>query len=68
MKVEVEGGELLGFGSANPCTKESYLEGQFTTYYGRSQAIIRVNSSDEFAIKVTDGAEEIKKVVDVKGK
>lgn len=48
LKVSVEGGELLGFGSANPKTEENYLSGEFTTYYGRAQAIVR---------KVTDNVE-----------
>lgn len=43
ISVSVEGGTLLGYGSANPRTEENYLEGKFTTYYGRSQAIIKVN-------------------------
>lgn len=46
LNVAVQGGELLGFGSANPCTKEDYLSGTFTTYYGRAQAIVRVTSDD----------------------
>lgn len=39
--VQVEGGELLAFGSANPCTTESYLAGSYTTYYGRALAVVR---------------------------
>ncbi|MCH4191122.1 MAG: DUF4982 domain-containing protein [Butyrivibrio sp.] len=41
LKVTVEGGRLLGFGSACPRTTESYLEGSYTTYYGKSLAVIR---------------------------
>jgi len=41
LRITVEGGELLGFGSANPCTEEDYLSGVFTTYYGRAQAVVR---------------------------
>lgn len=41
LHIAVENGELLGFGSANPRTEESYLAGQFTSYYGRAQAIVR---------------------------
>lgn len=36
----VENGELLGFGSANPRTEESYQSGSFRTYYGRALAVI----------------------------
>lgn len=42
LSVRVEGGELLGFGSANPRTEENYLSGTFTTYYGKAQAVVRV--------------------------
>lgn len=41
LTVTVEGGELLGFGSANPCTEEQYHTGVFTTYYGRALAVVR---------------------------
>lgn len=39
--VTVSGGELLGFGSANPRTEESFTSGVYTTYYGRALAVIR---------------------------
>jgi len=41
MTVTVAGGELLGFGSANPCHKEQYHTGSFTSYYGRALAVVR---------------------------
>ncbi len=41
LTVTVENGELLGFGSANPRTEETYTSGSFTTYYGRALAIVR---------------------------
>lgn len=44
LTVQVEGGTLLGFGSARPSTEESYLTGTFTTHYGRSMAVIRPES------------------------
>jgi Beta-galactosidase/beta-glucuronidase len=44
LTVKVEGGELLGFGSANPRTEESFLTGIYTTWYGRSLAAIRCES------------------------
>lgn len=53
LKVNVEGGELLGFGSANPCTEEQYHTGEFITYYGRAQAIVRITEESAFKIKVT---------------
>ena len=38
--VTVTGGKLLGFGSANPRTEESFVTGEYTSYYGKAQAII----------------------------
>lgn len=45
LEIKVENGQLLGFGSANPRTEESYQSGTFTTYYGRAQAVIRCSES-----------------------
>lgn len=61
MKVFVEGGELLAFGSANPRTEESYLDGNFTSYYGRSQAIIRVGNEKELKICVVTEKERVER-------
>ncbi|MDO5392593.1 MAG: DUF4982 domain-containing protein [Eubacteriales bacterium] len=47
IKVIVSGGELLGFGSANPRSEENFLSGEYTTWYGRSQAVVRVDSTSE---------------------
>lgn len=55
VSVETEGGELLGFGSANPRTEESYLEGAFTTYYGYAQAVVRAGEKGKIRIRVRDG-------------
>ena len=41
LTVKVDGGKLLGFGSAQPCTDETFQSGKYTTYFGQSQAIIR---------------------------
>ncbi len=54
LKCNTIGCELLGFGSANPCTKESYVSGEFTTYLGRAQAVVRI-TSDHASITMTDG-------------
>lgn len=40
--LSVDGcGTLLGFGSANPCTEETFGSTIHETYYGRAQAVIR---------------------------
>jgi len=42
IRAEVTGaGRLLAFGSARPVTAENYTRGEFTSYLGRCQAIIR---------------------------
>ena len=55
LTVSVEGGELLGFGAANPKTEEQYHTGSFTSYLGRALAVVRV--SGDTRVTVTDGIE-----------
>ena len=55
LTVTVEGGELLGFGSANPCHEEQYHTGSFTTYYGRALAVVRAEGC--CTVSVSDGKE-----------
>lgn len=54
LTVSVEGGELLAFGSANPCTEESYQAGSFTTYYGKTMAVVRAGNGTQVKIVVKD--------------
>lgn len=54
--VTVTGGELLAFGSANPCTEEAYHTGSFTTYYGRALAVVRAGSAGTVVVEATDGS------------
>ena len=55
LKCKANGCELLGFGSANPCTKESYVTGEFSTYQGKCQAVVRI-TSDKPGIIIEDGS------------
>ncbi len=55
LHIMVEGGELLGFGSANPCHEEQYNTGDFTTYYGRALAVVRTGGNCK--VTATDGKE-----------
>ena len=55
LTVTVEGGELLAFGSANPCTEEQYHTGSFTTYYGRALAVVRAGETGFVKVTATDG-------------
>lgn len=59
LNVSVEGGELLAFGSANPCTKEQYQSGSFTTYYGRALAVVRAGDRGQVKITVDDGKDTV---------
>ncbi len=52
LKVSVEGGELLAFGSANPRTEEVYQSGQFTTYYGKALAVVKATQAGELKVRV----------------
>lgn len=66
LEIEVEGGELLGFGSANPRTKAEFNEGRYPSYFGRALAAIRV--SDDKSLKVTlkvDGIKTVKHIFNV---
>lgn len=64
LTVTVTGGELLAFGSANPCTEEQYHTGTFTTYYGRALAIVRAGQNTK--ITVTDDSETTTAEISVK--
>ncbi len=54
LTLSVEGAELLGFGSANPRTEDRFEAGTYTTYYGRSQAVLLPNRKN---IRLTVTAE-----------
>ena len=41
IRLSVEGGVLLGFGSARPRTQEHFQSGEYTSYYGHAQAALR---------------------------
>lgn len=55
LTVQVEGGELLGFGSAQPRTEERFASGTYTTYYGKAQAMVKATSSKVKIIVSGDG-------------
>ena len=54
IKVDVEGGVLLGVGSANPRTEERFVAGEYTTYYGRALAIVYADKPGNIKITVKD--------------
>lgn len=55
LTIQVAGGELLAFGSANPRTEERFDQGSYTTYYGKALAVIRAGIHT--TVTVTDGAQ-----------
>ena len=52
LQAQVTGGTLLGFGSANPRTEESFVSGCYTSYYGRAQAIVKAGENGEITLCV----------------
>lgn len=56
ISVQVTGGELLGLGSANPCTTDRFDTGSCTTYQGHALAVVRLGDGPA---TVTVGAENL---------
>ena len=59
LKIEVENGELVAFGSANPRTEEDIHSGEYTTYYGRALAVIRAAKQGKIIVKTEDAVETV---------
>lgn len=55
LTVSVEGGRLLGFGSANPRTEDQFVSGSYYTYYGQALAAVVADECGTLRISVTDG-------------
>lgn len=55
LTVSVEGGELLGFGSANPRTEERFSTGAYTSYYGKALAVVRCGEGGTVTVSASDG-------------
>lgn len=53
LSVSVEGGTLLAFGSADPCTQERYDAGSFTAYQGRALAVVYAPQPGKIKISVS---------------
>ncbi|MDE7352566.1 MAG: DUF4982 domain-containing protein [Acetatifactor sp.] len=45
VNIQVMGGELLAFGSADPRTEGSFLLGTYGTYYGQAMAVVRAGEA-----------------------
>lgn len=59
LTISLEGAELLAFGSAKAKTEETFLSESHTTYYGKSQAVIRMKHNHA---KITVSGENLKTV------
>ena len=66
LSVTVEGGELLGFGSADPRTEDSFVSGRYHTYYGKAMAAVRAGDAEEVKITVTAGSKVYEKKIRIK--
>ena len=51
VKLEVENGKLLAFGSAKPFTEEDFHSGEYTTYYGKALAIVKADGKGDVKVK-----------------
>lgn len=49
----MEGGTLIGFGSARARTPEKFVEGTYRTYYGRALAAVLIGESGQAKLTVT---------------
>ena len=68
IKLDVEGGELLAFGSACPYYPESYQSAETDTYYGEALAIIRPQSgAGKVMVKAQSGLGEAVAEVEILG-
>lgn len=65
MTIDVKGGELLSFGSANPYCKEGYHTNKTKTNFGVCMAIIKPQG-DEITIEAKGNGLENKEVIEVK--
>lgn len=56
IRIAVQGGELLGLGSANAYAKGNYAVSETDTYYGEAMAIVRAGSGDTLTVTADDGS------------
>ena len=55
LRVQVEGGRLLGLGSACPYNEIGYLADRTGTYFGEALAVVQADGSGAVELTVTDG-------------
>lgn len=54
IKLDIQGGELLAFGSANQRTEERFDKGEYTTYYGRALAVVKCTQKGTVNVAAED--------------
>lgn len=52
LTVHAEGAEILGFGSAQKRSEESFVSSSYTSYYGRALAAVRITDAEHVKIAV----------------
>ena len=65
LDVTVEGGKLIGLGSACPYYELSYLDTKADTYYGEAMAIVEAGEAGTVILTATDGKQTAKTAVTV---
>ena len=65
LDVTVEGGKLIGLGSACPYYELSYLDSKCDTYYGEAMAIVEAGEAGAVILTATDGKQTAKTAVTV---
>ena len=63
--VRVQGGKLLGFGSANPRTEERFDDGTYTTYYGKALTAVLAEEPGVITVTAADGDDTVSATVTV---
>ena len=66
LNVSVEGGELVGLGSACPFYELSYLDTKCDTYYGEALAIVRADGKGEVKLSAVNDSLRAEAVVSVR--
>ena len=61
----MEGGKLIGLGSACPYYELSYLDSKCDTYYGEALAIVEAGETGTVILTATDGKQTAKTAVTV---
>ena len=65
LDVTVEGGKLIGLGSACPYYELSYLDSKCDTYYGEALAVVEAGEAGTVILTATDGKQTAKTAVTV---